>query len=112
EPSGAQDPRRLFLTRVELPPEAADGPYDHRVVEEDMRQQDRPDGGVQADAPQRVERAAPSDQREEGRTDNDGRQDERHRHDRPPVRPSRTAVPREGPRRGARVTSEPARTSA
>ncbi len=82
-PPGAQRGRaehagRLLLPGVELGPQPADGPYDDRVVEEDMGQQDRPHRGVQAYAPQLVEQSAVSDEGEEGAARDDGRQHERH----------------------------------
>ncbi len=61
-------------------PEAAHGAHDDGVVEEDVREQDRPHRGVQAQAPQLVQQPAPPDQRQERRADDDRRQHERHGH--------------------------------
>lgn len=80
EPPGTQHPGRLLLTRVELGPQAAHGPYDHGVVEEDMREQNRPHGGVQPDAPQLVEQSATAEEGQERGPDDNGRQHERNGH--------------------------------
>ena len=61
-PAGAEHPRRFLLARVEVCPEPADGAHDDRVVEEDVREQDRPDGLVE---PEVGERAAGAEQRGE-----------------------------------------------
>ena len=103
EPAGAQHACGLLLPRVELRPQAAHGADDDRVVEEDMREQDGPHGGVQPDAPQLVEQPAAAEQRQERGADDDGRQHERHRHGRaqhPLARESRSG--RRHTRRAAR----------
>ena len=46
----AEHPRRFLLVRVEVRPEPADGAHDDRVVEEDVREEDRPDGLVESEA--------------------------------------------------------------
>ncbi len=67
-----------------------------------MREQDGPHGGVQPYAPQVVEESAAADEREEGRTDDDRRQHERDRHDRPQDVPAREVEAREDIRAGER----------
>lgn len=102
EASGAQYPRGLLLPRVELCPQPAHRAYDDGVVEEDVREEDGPHGGVQPDAPQFVEEPAATEQREERGADDDGRQHERHR-DRRSQRPLAGEVePREDIRAGQR----------
>ncbi len=79
-PTGrSEHPGRLLLPRVELPPEAGHRPYDHGVVEEDVRQQDRPHRRVQPYAPQVVQHPAAPDQGQERRPHHHRGQDERHR---------------------------------
>ena len=84
---------------VEVRPEAADGAHDHRVVEEDVGEQDRPDGLVE---PEAGERAAGAEQRDERGADDDRRQHERHGDERAHEAPAREVVAREHVRAGER----------
>ncbi len=90
-----EGPRGLLHPRVEVAPQPADGPHHHGVVEEHVREQDRPDAVLQAELrgarpehrrQQRVHRAAWSEEAQERRRDHDRRQHERDR-DRGPQQP-------------------------
>ena len=74
-PARAEHPRGFFLVRVEMRPEAADRPHDDRVVEEHVRDQDRPDGLVESEI---AERTAGAEERRERGAHDHGRQHERH----------------------------------
>ena len=76
-PRRAQGASGLIERRVEVRPQAADRSHDDRVVEERVRQQDRPDRSVEVD--DAGEHAPRPDEAEEGRGDDDRRQHERHR---------------------------------
>ena len=75
---------------VEVRPEAADGAHDDRVVEEDVGEQDRPDGLVEARGPASGPPGA--EQRDERGADDDGRQHERDGDERAHDAPARELV--------------------
>ncbi len=113
--AGAEHPRGLLLARVELRPHPADGADHDGVVEEDVRDEDRPHRGVEPDAEQPVGEAVLPEQREERRSGDDGRQHERHGHHGPQqplageVQPGEDVRRRAArPRASARWTRRPA----
>ena len=86
-PARAEHAGGVLLVRVEVAPQLADHAHDDRVVEEHVREEDRPEG-------------AGYPEREERRRDEHGRQHERDRDQRAHEAPAGEPDPREDVRAG------------
>jgi hypothetical protein len=97
--AGSEDARRLLLVRIEMRPEPAHGADDHRVVEEHVRDENRPHGLIEAQA---AERPVRSEHRCERRADDHRGEHEGNGHERAHDASAREVVAREHVRAGER----------